>query len=109
MRVTLVCSPAPRAVFEQVLDLPRGASARDAVSASRLAEQFPALDLAAFSAGVWGRAISWDQVLGEGDRVELCRPLTVDPKVARRERFRRQGSRAAGLFARRREGGKSGY
>jgi hypothetical protein len=41
--------------------------------------------------------------------VELVRPLLVDPKVARRERFRRQGSRAAGLFAGRRPGSKPGY
>ena len=44
-----------------------------------------------------------------GDRVEIYRPLKVDPKVARRERFVRQGARATGLFARRRPGGKAGY
>jgi putative ubiquitin-RnfH superfamily antitoxin RatB of RatAB toxin-antitoxin module len=38
------------------------------------------------------------------DRIELYRPLKVDPKVARRERFQRQGARAAGLFARKRRG-----
>ncbi len=43
------------------------------------------------------------------DRLEIYRPLTVDPKVARRERFSRQGARTTGLFARRRAGGKSGY
>jgi uncharacterized protein len=48
-------------------------------------------------------------VLGDRDRVEIYRPLQVDPKMARRERFRRQGARAAGLFARKREGGKPGY
>jgi hypothetical protein len=41
-------------------------------------------------------------VLQTGDRLELYRPLLVDPKRARRERFARQGSRSAGLFARRR-------
>jgi hypothetical protein len=109
MQVTLVYSPAPRETFEQVLTLPDGATVRDAVLASTLPMQFPALDWAALPAGVWGRAVEWQQELEEGDRVELCRPLTVDPKVARRERFRRQGARATGLFARRREGGKPGY
>jgi hypothetical protein len=37
-----------------------------------------------------------DQVLRDRDRVEVYRPLLVDPKVARRERFRRQGARAPG-------------
>jgi putative ubiquitin-RnfH superfamily antitoxin RatB of RatAB toxin-antitoxin module len=48
-------------------------------------------------------------LLKEGDRVEWLRGLRVDPKVARRERFQKQGSRAAGLFASRRPGAKQGY
>ena len=97
-RVTLACSPAPRQCFEQVLDLPAGATLRDAVLASELARTHPALDWQALAPGVWGRAAPWDQVLRDEDRVELCRPLTVDPKVARRERFRQQGTRGTGLF-----------
>ena len=45
----------------------------------------------------------------DGDRVEIYRDLKVDPKVARRERFRKQGARATGLFAQRRPGAKPGY
>jgi hypothetical protein len=44
-----------------------------------------------------------------GDRLEICRGLRVDPKVARRERFVAQGARGSGLFASRRPGAKSGY
>ncbi len=40
-----------------------------------------------------------ERQLKDGDRVEIYRQLVVDPKVARRERFVRQGSRGAGLFA----------
>lgn len=61
------------------------------------------------SCGVWGRVVSSDHVLRDGDRVELYRPLTVDPKKARRERFQRQGARATGLFAKRRPNSKAGY
>ena len=107
--VTLVCAPAPRTVFEDVLMLPPGATLEDAVRASGLPAHFPDLDRRALSAGIWGRAAGWDQVLAEGDRVELCRALLVDPKVARRERFKQQGRKGTGLFARRREGGKAGY
>ncbi len=108
-RVTVACSAAPREVFEQVLELPAGATARDAVLASRLPQDWPALDWAALAPGVWGRAVEWEHRLAELDRLELCRPLTVDPKVARRERFRQQGARGTGLFARSRKGGKAGY
>ena len=107
--VTVVYSPAPREVLESRLALPEGSTVRDAVKASAYVDTQPALDRAQATAGVWGRKASWEQVLREGDRVELYRPLLVDPKVARRERFREQGARAAGLFAKKRPGAKQGY
>ena len=67
------------------------------------------VDVAAYEVGVWGRRCDVTAVLRENDRVELYRPLRVDPKVARRERFRKQGARAAGLFAGKRPGKKAGY
>jgi putative ubiquitin-RnfH superfamily antitoxin RatB of RatAB toxin-antitoxin module len=59
--------------------------------------------------GVWGKPIPAHRVLVEGDRLEVYRPLTVDPKVARRARFVRQGAKTAGLFAKKRPGAKAGY
>jgi uncharacterized protein len=58
---------------------------------------------------IWGKKTNPDHVLRDLDRLEICRPLTVDPKVARRERFQKQGSSRAGLFSKRREGAKPGY
>lgn len=107
--VTLLCSPAAREVFEQSIDVAPGTTAEELVAFSRLQEHHSGLDWRAMTPGVWGKPVDWDRVLVEGDRLELCRPLSVDPKVARRERFQRQGARATGLFARRREGGKAGY
>ena len=110
IEITLTCSPAAREVFEQVLQLEEGIVLSDAVQASGLSRRFPDHDWRhAMTPGVWGRAVEWSQVLKDGDRIELCRPLTVDPKVARRERFKRQGARGTGLFASQRKGGKTGY
>ena len=109
MRVTVAYSPAPRQVLERVLKLPEGATAREAVLASGLLAECPELQLEACEVGIWGRRCEWQAALREGDRVELYRGLLVDPKLARRERFRKQGARAAGLFAKRRPGGKPGY
>jgi putative ubiquitin-RnfH superfamily antitoxin RatB of RatAB toxin-antitoxin module len=103
IRVSLVYSPAARQVFECHLELEQGAEASGVLRA------FPGLDLSQGGVGVWGHKASPSQVLRERDRIEIYRPLVVDPKVARRERFRKQGARSAGLFARRREGGKAGY
>lgn len=109
IRVTLACSPQARIVHEELLSLPDHASAQDAVRASRVPASYPSLDWHALQPGVWGRAVKWDDCLKDGDRLELCRNLLVDPKVARRERFARQGARGTGLFAKRRAGAKAGY
>lgn len=110
MHVTLVVSPAPRQVLEEVLSLPDGCTALQAVRGSALLARLGMAETTDGQAfGVWGRTVDGAQVLRDGDRLELYRPLRVDPKVARRARFEAQGARAAGLFARRRAGAKAGY
>jgi putative ubiquitin-RnfH superfamily antitoxin RatB of RatAB toxin-antitoxin module len=102
VRVTVLFSPEPRETLEWQMQLPVGSTVADALAASPLSSLFPALDPQAAGVGVWGRKAALQQKLRDLDRVEVYRPLKVDPKVARRERFRRQGARAAGLFARKR-------
>lgn len=74
------------------LELPAGSRAIDAVRASGLAEAFPEIDPATAPLGVFGRACPHGRVLRPGDRVEIHRPLQVDPKEARRLRARRRGA-----------------
>jgi putative ubiquitin-RnfH superfamily antitoxin RatB of RatAB toxin-antitoxin module len=107
VRVTVLYSPGPREVLEWKLELPAGATVRDAVLASGWRQAAPRME--APDVGVWGRRCGPQQLLRDGDRVEIYRELVADPKVARRERFRKQGARAAGLFATRRPGSKPGY
>jgi putative ubiquitin-RnfH superfamily antitoxin RatB of RatAB toxin-antitoxin module len=102
-------APAPRQAHEISLTLPAGSTVQTAIEASGLCARYPDIDLAFGNVGVWGRKAPLDQLLRERDRVEIWRPLRVDPKLARRERFDKQGTRAAGLFAKRRPGGKPGY
>jgi len=109
LSVTVCCSPGPRDVHEWIVRVTPGATVLDAIGASGLQEALPGVDLKHIAIGVWGRKARLDQLLRDFDRVELYRPLKVDPKVARRERFRRQGARSAGLFARRKPGAKAGY
>jgi len=58
---------------------------------------------------LWGEPCALDQVFSESTRLEITKALRVDPKVARRERFKKQGAKAAGLFAKQRAGAKAGY
>jgi uncharacterized protein len=109
IQVTVVYSSAPRGVKEIFLTLEAGAKVQQALLASGLEALVPTLDLKKSSVGVWGRKVGLDHVLHEHDRVEVYRPLRVNPKTARRERFAQQGSRGAGLFATKRAGAKAGY
>ena len=67
------------------LKLPAGSTAQEAVSRSGLAHRFPELD-GTQPLGIYGKRVAGDYVLQEGDRVEILRPLTADPKEARRRR-----------------------
>ena len=109
MHITLVHSPAPRQVTEVAIEVPQGCTARQALGQAGWFDNCPGLGTPALTLGVWGRRVGPDQVLREGDRLEVYRPLRVDPKVARRERFVGQGARGTGLFARRKAGSKAGY
>ena len=110
LRITLAYSPAPRVVHELVLSMPAGAKLRDALIASAGDVRFADLQSGAtIEWGVWGRKANLAQTLHDQDRIEAYRPLRVDPKVARRERFAKQGARTSGLFAKRRPGAKPGY
>lgn len=109
IQVTVVYSPGARVVHEIVLQLAASSTVAQALQASGLLSQFPAINLKTSVVGVWGRKCSLTQALRENDRVEIYRALTVDPKVARRERFVKQGARSAGLFVKKRAGAKAGY
>lgn len=109
IQVTVVYSPGARVVHEIVLQLAAASTVAQALQASGLLSQFPAINLKTSAVGVWGRKCSLNQALRENDRVEIYRALTVDPKVARRERFAKQGARSAGLFVKKRAGAKAGY
>jgi len=109
IQITLVYSPAPRKVWQAELTLPLGSTVGQAIATGDLFKYFPSFDFGYASVGIWGRKANSKMLLRDGDRIEIYRALRVDPKVARRERFSKQGARTAGLFARRRPGAKAGY
>jgi putative ubiquitin-RnfH superfamily antitoxin RatB of RatAB toxin-antitoxin module len=94
---------------EWQVELPAGATVAKALTACGALDEFPELQATRPVLGIWGRKTTLGHGLLEGDRVEIYRGLRVDPKVARRERFSRQGAKRAGLFAKTRLGAKAGY
>ena len=105
--VLVAYAPTPRQVREIPLQVPAGSTVSQALAASGLAVEYPEIEGA--PVGIWGRKATGEQRLRAGDRLEVYRALRVDPKVARRERFAKQGAGRTGLFAQRRVGAKAGY
>lgn len=73
-----------------VTELTAGMTVADAVQRSGLLERFPEINVVNCRFGIFGQTVTADQAVRDGDRVEIYRPLTADPKAARRERARTQ-------------------
>lgn len=93
MRVELVWSPAAGDVLQRWLVLEEGATVEAALRgcADFMAAFGEPLDR--LRVGIWGRVRPLDTALRERDRIEVYRPLTVDPKEARRLRYAKRGER----------------
>lgn len=61
-----------------------GMSVRDAVECSGLLEAHPEIDRAALVLGVFGERVALERQARAGERIEICRPLVMDPREARR-------------------------
>lgn len=72
------------------LKLPEGSTARQALVLSGLLEQYPEIDIEQQALGVFSKKVNLDYRLQAGDRLEIYRPLKIDPKVARRLRERKK-------------------
>lgn len=81
--VEVVAGDARRQVLIS-LHVPDGTSAWQAVVRANLGEKLPDLSPDPAALGLFGRACKPDQVLQDGDRVEVYRPLKADPKEVRR-------------------------
>jgi uncharacterized protein len=76
----------PGAALQLSLLLPQGAKIEDALTLAARSTEFGRLDLSSAPVGIFGKVLSRDTLLNEGDRIEIYRPLAADPKTARRSR-----------------------
>jgi len=68
------------------VEIGQQATVRDVVRDSGLDEAFPDWDLLTQPTGIWGRVVDLDHVVHPGDRVEIYRPLRVEPRERRRHK-----------------------
>lgn len=74
------------------LQVPEGTTLMEAAKRSGITRLFPEINLDEIDMGVFGKVVKKpdEQLLREGDRVELYRPLKIDPKQARLNRARKK-------------------
>ncbi len=75
--------PKRQAWFD--VELPDGATIQDAINRSGILKQFPEIDLEKNKVGIYSKLSKLDTVLSDGDRVEIYRPITCDPKSVPRK------------------------
>jgi putative ubiquitin-RnfH superfamily antitoxin RatB of RatAB toxin-antitoxin module len=98
--VTVCVAMGPGRVEEVSLAVPAGARVSDVANLPSVRALLSDAGAdAPLDVGIWGQRCPVSQPVVAGDRVEIYRPLRVDPMTARRERFKKQGVRATGLFA----------
>lgn len=91
MRVEVAYATPERQEIVPV-DVEEGVSMLEAVRRSRIGELFPGLEPEQADMGIFGKVVKApaNHILREGDRVELYRPLKIDPKQARLNRARKK-------------------
>lgn len=95
LRVEVAYSPRAGEVDLVTLLLPGGSTLADALRASGLAGKH-GLDEDTLRAGIWCKAKEPATLLRDLDRVEIYRPLRVDPKEARRQRYQQHREKIRG-------------
>jgi len=76
----------PQRVISKALRLAAGSRVADALEQCAVDPDFAGVDLLNSALGIFGRLTQADHALKDGDRLEIYRPLTADPKIARRNR-----------------------
>jgi putative ubiquitin-RnfH superfamily antitoxin RatB of RatAB toxin-antitoxin module len=83
LRITVVYAlPTQQPLVE--LRLPAGTTVQQAVERSGLRERFVELQQEPLNCAIYSRVVALSTVLNDGDRVEILRPLLIDPKESRR-------------------------
>ena len=86
LRVWVFYAPEQGSPDLRAVSLPAGATVEQAIGASGLRAAHPELATLDVRYGIDGRRVLSHSALRDGDRIDLCRPLHLDPMTARRLR-----------------------
>lgn len=83
---------SPERYYLKSFQVDEGITVQTAIMQSGILSQFPEIDLSTNKIGIFSRPIKLTDVLKEGDRIEIYRPLLADPKEIRRKRAAEQAA-----------------
>lgn len=69
--------------------LPDGATVQEAIDASGILQRYPEIDLSKQKVGIYSQPCQLTDGIKANDRIEIYRPLTIDPKEARRAKAKK--------------------
>ncbi|OGV29607.1 MAG: RnfH family protein [Legionellales bacterium RIFCSPHIGHO2_12_FULL_35_11] len=84
VNVELIFVASDQIIFQKRLCLQQGVTVADAITASGIVNQYS--EVSSLPVGIFSTLVSRETLLSSGDRVEIYRPLTIDPKEKRRQR-----------------------
>ncbi|MBK1643318.1 RnfH family protein [Thiocapsa imhoffii] len=85
LQVTLV-HVGREAQFQRSFEVQQGSHISEVIAQSGVLDVCPEIDLSVNQVGIFGKVAKLEQVVADGDRVEIYRPLIADPKQARKKR-----------------------
>jgi Uncharacterized protein conserved in bacteria len=92
--VVEVAYALPQKQYLQRVTLEEGATVEQAILASGILTLRDDIDLAKNKVGIYSRPVKLQDVVQDGDRVEIYRPLIADPKELRRQRAEKSAGKA---------------
>jgi len=81
MKVSVIYA-LPQEQYLEALDVADAITVEDAIKMSHVLERFPEIDLSVYKVGVFAKLAKLDQILRDGDRVEIYRSLPRKPRDA---------------------------
>lgn len=77
-------TPERQTILDMTVDKP--CTVEQAIAHSTLLADYPEVDFSKMTVGIWGKRVPHNNLCAEGDRIEIYRPLIIDPKQARKKR-----------------------
>lgn len=94
IEVEVAYAPAPHQVDLTTVTLPGGSTVADAIAASGILTRHPELEIGGRNkVGIYAKAVTLETPLRDRDRVEIYRPILVDPKTVRRKKSAQKAGR----------------